>query len=45
MKTKLPEGWEEVELGKIFEFQKKSKIKAGDGSKEGKYKFFTSSDK
>ena len=45
MKTKLPEGWKEVELGKIFEFQKKSKIKAGDGSKEGKYKFFTSSDK
>jgi len=42
---KLPEGWKEVELGKIFDFQKKSKIKAGQGSKKGKYKFFTSSDK
>ena len=41
MKTKqLPEGWKEVALGEIFEFQKKSKIKAGDGSIKGKYKFF-----
>jgi type I restriction enzyme, S subunit len=42
---KLPEGWKEIELGEIFEFQTKSKIKAGEGNEEGKYKFFTSSDK
>ncbi|MDO8517562.1 MAG: restriction endonuclease subunit S [Nanoarchaeota archaeon] len=46
MKTKqLPEGWKEIELGEITEFQTKSKIKAGEGNEEGKYKFFTSSDK
>jgi type I restriction enzyme S subunit len=45
MKNKLSEGWKEIELGNIFEFQKKSKIKAGDGLDKGKYKFFTSSDK
>ncbi len=44
-KQKLPKGWKEVELGEVFDFQKKSKIKAGEGSKKGKYKFFTSSDK
>ncbi len=44
MKNKLPEGWKEVELGDIFDFQKKSNIKAGDNQKEGRYKFFTSSD-
>src|SRR3989344_4245504 len=44
MKNKLPEGWKEVELGDIFNFQKKSNIKAGDNQKEGRYKFFTSSD-
>ncbi|RJQ16854.1 hypothetical protein C4573_02200 [Candidatus Woesearchaeota archaeon] len=44
MKNTLPEGWKEVELGDIFNFQKKSNIKAGDNQKEGKYKFFTSSD-
>lgn len=44
-KQKLPEGWKEIELGDIFEFQKKSKIKAGEGLGKGKYKFFTSSDK
>lgn len=41
---KLPEGWKEVELGNIFTFEKKSNIKAGEGQKIGKYKFFTSSD-
>lgn len=40
---KLPEGWKNIELGEIFSFEKKSKVKAGDGKKEGKYKFFTSS--
>ncbi len=44
-KQKLPEGWKEVELGEVFDFQKKSKIKAGEGLNKGKYKFFTSSDK
>jgi type I restriction enzyme, S subunit len=44
-KKKLPEGWKEVELGKLFEFQSKSKIKAGQGLKKGKYRFFTSSNK
>lgn len=32
-----------VRLGDIFEYMPKSKIKAGEGKKEGKYKFFTSS--
>lgn len=44
MLKQLPEGWKEVELGNIFNFEKKSKIKAGDNQDEGKYKFFTSSD-
>ena len=34
---------EKVELGKIFEYLPKSKFKAGEGKKKGKYKFFTSS--
>ena len=34
---------EKVRLGDIFEYMAKSKIKAGEGKKEGKYKFFTSS--
>lgn len=34
---------EKVRLGDIFEYMPKSKIKAGEGKKEGKYKFFTSS--
>ena len=34
---------EKVRLGEIFEYMPKSKIKAGEGKKEGKYKFFTSS--
>lgn len=32
-----------VKLGDIFEYMPKSKIKAGEGKKQGKYKFFTSS--
>ena len=32
-----------IELGKLIEFQKKSKIKAGDGKTEGKYLMYTSS--
>ena len=32
-----------VRLGDIFEYMPKSKIKAGEGKKTGKYKFFTSS--
>lgn len=44
MKTKqLLTGWKEVELGEIFEFEKKSGKKAGEGLEEGAYKFFTSS--
>lgn len=34
-----------VKLGDICEFMPKSKRKAGDGSNEGKYNFYTSSDK
>lgn len=34
---------EKVKLGDIFEYMPKSKIKAGEGKKAGKYKFFTSS--
>lgn len=34
---------EKVRLGDIFEYLPKSKLKAGDGKKTGKYKFFTSS--
>lgn len=34
---------EKVKLGDIFEYMPKSKIKAGEGKKQGKYKFFTSS--
>ena len=45
IKEKLPDGWKEVELGEIIEFQKKSTIKAGEGNAKGKFKFFTSSDK
>ena len=33
----------QVRLENIFEYMPKSKIKAGEGKKEGKYKFFTSS--
>jgi hypothetical protein len=43
MRNKLPEGWKEVELEEVFDFQAKSKIQAGEGSSKGKYKFFTSS--
>lgn len=39
----IPDGWKITELGNIFTFQKKSKHKAGEGKKSGKYKFFTSS--
>ena len=37
---------EKVKFKDIFSFEKKSKIKAGDGFKlgEGKYPFYTSSD-
>lgn len=35
--------WQKVKLGDVFEFQKKSKVKAGDGLDIGNYKFFTSS--
>ena len=34
---------DKVRLGDIFEYMPKSKIKAGEGKKDGKYKFFTSS--
>ena len=39
------EGYELVRLGDIAEFKPKSKKKANDGKKEGKYNFYTSSDK
>ena len=41
---KLPTEWKQITLGEIFVFNKKSKIKAGEGKKDGKYKFFTSSE-
>ena len=39
------EGYELVRLGDICEFKAKSKRKASEGKKEGKYNFYTSSDK
>lgn len=39
------EEYELVKLGDIAEFKPKSKRKANDGKKEGKYNFYTSSDK
>ncbi|MBM4241546.1 MAG: restriction endonuclease subunit S [Euryarchaeota archaeon] len=39
----LPEGWKIARFEKLFDFEKKSKHKAGDGKEKGKYKFFTSS--
>lgn len=39
------EGYELFRLGDIAEFKPKSKRKANDGKKEGKYNFYTSSDK
>ena len=38
-------GYELVKIGDISEFKPKSKRKASEGKKEGKYNFFTSSDK
>ena len=38
-------GYELVKLGDIVEFLQKSKRKANDGKQEGKYNFYTSSDK
>ena len=35
--------WESVKLGEVFEFQRKSKIKAGEGLENGLYPFYTSS--
>ena len=35
--------WERVKLGEVFEFQRKSKIKAGEGLENGLYPFYTSS--
>jgi type I restriction enzyme S subunit len=39
------EGYELVRLGDVCEFKPKSKRKASEGKKEGKYNFYTSSDK
>lgn len=36
--------WERVRLGEAFEFQKKSKTKAGEGLDKGEYPFYTSSE-
>ncbi len=36
--------WEKVKFADIFDFQKKSKCKAGNGLDDGLYPFFTSSD-
>jgi type I restriction-modification system DNA methylase subunit len=38
-------GYELIKIGDICEFKQKSKKKASDGKKEGKYNFYTSSDK
>jgi len=44
MRSKLPQGWKEVELGSIvLKFLPKTGKKAGEGLDKGKYKFFTSS--
>jgi type I restriction enzyme S subunit len=39
------EGYELVKIGDVCEFKPKSKRKASEGKKEGKYNFYTSSDK
>jgi type I restriction enzyme S subunit len=39
----LPNNWKAVDFGDIFNFEKKSKHKASEGKKKGKYMFFTSS--
>ena len=36
--------WKMVRLGDVFKFQKKSKIKAGEGKEKGVYPFYTSSE-
>ena len=38
-------GYELIKIGDICEFKQKSKKKASDGKEEGKYNFYTSSDK
>ena len=43
MKNSKQKKWKEYKLGDIFEYQKKSKRKAGDGKEVGKYCFYTSS--
>jgi type I restriction enzyme, S subunit len=44
MKSTLSDKWEKITFDNIFNFEKKSTIKAGEGKEDGKYKFFTSSD-
>ena len=39
----LPNNWKAVDFGDIFNFEKKSKHKASEGKKNGKYMYFTSS--
>lgn len=39
----LPDDWKICTLREMFDFQKKSKHKAGEGKEKGDYKFFTSS--
>ncbi|MFA5108514.1 MAG: restriction endonuclease subunit S [Candidatus Micrarchaeia archaeon] len=40
----LPDGWTSIRFEDAFERLPKTKIKAGEGLEQGKYKFFTSSD-
>ena len=39
----LPNNWKAVDFGDIFNFETKSKHKASEGKKNGKYMYFTSS--
>ena len=43
--TVCGKGYELIKIGDICEFKQKSKKKASDGKQEGKYNFYTSSDK
>lgn len=42
---KLQNGWNEVELGELLDFQVKTGRPASEGLNDGKYKFFTSGEK
>jgi type I restriction enzyme S subunit len=39
----MSQNWNYIRFGDLFDYENKSKIKAGDGLKSGKYPFYTSS--